>query len=69
MQMSDANELMEATSVAVANNMLKDGWKLLAVCPASFSDGSSSPIYILGKTKPGHLTTGPLPMAGTARMR
>ncbi len=69
MQMSDAIELMEANSVAVANNMLKDGWKLLAVCPASFADGSSSPLYVLGKPKPQHLTPGALPFAGTARTR
>lgn len=54
MQIGDAYEVVEAGSVTVANRMLSEGWKLLAVVPGTVpGSGDSYVVYVLGKPKPG----------------
>lgn len=45
MQLHEATEIIEVLGHASANELLRDGWVLLAVVPSA----QSTPWYILGK--------------------
>ena len=45
MQLHEATEVIEVLGQVSANELLKDGWTLLAIVPSA----QSTPWYILGK--------------------
>ncbi|OZY39715.1 hypothetical protein CJF43_21900 [Pseudomonas fragi] len=55
MQLSDAVEIIEAFGVKRVNELLGEGWKVLAVSTSTYGDakeGKVLPCYTLGKAAP-----------------
>lgn len=55
MQMSDAVEIVQAFGASRVNELLAEGWKLLAVTTSTYGDakeGKVLPCYTLGKAAP-----------------
>ena len=52
MQMTDAIEVSQVVGAKKANAKIAGGWKLLAVVPANYEDGSAEVIYVLGRSRP-----------------
>lgn len=53
MNLSEADQVMEALSANEANHKLIEGWTLLAVVATTHPSGELHPCYILGKSKTG----------------
>lgn len=49
MHLSDVVEVIEATSVSTANDLLGKGWKLVAVSTFSGANGRVHPCYVLAR--------------------
>ncbi|HGM4965932.1 TPA: hypothetical protein ACKP0L_004267 [Pseudomonas putida] len=54
MQMSDAGEVMQVAGYGRANELLQEGWFLLAVVPHSNNQGQAHVAYVLGKPRQGN---------------
>lgn len=51
MELQKVRTLKEAQNVEEAEQLIAQGWKLLAIIPTVRSDGSSRPCYVLGKPR------------------
>lgn len=49
MQLSDANQVIEALSANDANRKIREGWVLLTVVATTHPSGEIHPCYVLGK--------------------
>lgn len=51
MQMSEAGEVKQVGGAVSANELLAEGWTLLAVVPCASSTGQAYVAYVLGKPR------------------
>lgn len=64
MQLHEAAEIMTAPNIALANEKLAEGWKLLAVSTQG-RGGDMPPCYVLGLSKK---AAGYIPTVGAVQM-